>query len=267
MAAPNRWAVREAAEATFFNISTGDAIVTLKTLKMTEVQTTGETVYARGGRGNAKLVGFTSDREATVTLQDAIFDNLALAMLTGNEISEGAKEINMIFETTVPDGGGAITIPNNLQSVVSVYAIATDGITNETKFEEKGTDPLAAGEYEVTGQTITFHADDENQLVRIYYTTMTDATAKTVTVTSDMFGGSFKVVCDVMVRDEATKDDYFAQFIIPNAQIEDDFTFSFSPEGDPSVLDITLEILKDPQSTDMWELVIYDDGAIDDGQE
>ena len=52
MAAPNRWAVREAAEATFYRLDGNkDAIVTLKTLKMTEVQTTGETVYARGGRG------------------------------------------------------------------------------------------------------------------------------------------------------------------------------------------------------------------------
>jgi hypothetical protein len=45
---PNRWAVREAAEATFYDIASGNAIVTLQTLKMTEVQTSGETVYARG---------------------------------------------------------------------------------------------------------------------------------------------------------------------------------------------------------------------------
>lgn len=48
MATPNRWAVREAAEVTFFDTVTENAIVTLKTLKMTEIQTTGETVYARG---------------------------------------------------------------------------------------------------------------------------------------------------------------------------------------------------------------------------
>jgi hypothetical protein len=31
-----------------------------------------ETVYARGGRGNAKLIGFSSNRESKITLQDAI---------------------------------------------------------------------------------------------------------------------------------------------------------------------------------------------------
>lgn len=260
MGAPNRWAVREAAEATFYNLQTGDAIVTLKTLKMTEVQTTGETSYARGGRGNAKLVGFTSNREAKVTIQDAIFDNLALAMLTGNTIEVGAKEIEMIHEVVVPVGG-EVTLPKNIKTLRTVYKLASDAMTNETKIEKVALTP-ALNEFSLAGQKLTFHTGLVGSKVRIYYSTMTDATAKTIKVTADRFGGSFKVVCDVMVRDEDTKQDYFAQFIIPNAKIEDDFSFNFSPDGDPSVLDIPLEILKDPRSADMWQLVIYDEEAI-----
>ena len=48
MAAPNRWAIREAGEATFYNLETGKANVTLRTLKTSGVETSGETVYARG---------------------------------------------------------------------------------------------------------------------------------------------------------------------------------------------------------------------------
>ena len=103
MAAPNRWAVREAAEATFYDLTTKLPKVTLRTLKMTEVQTTGETVYAQGGRGNAKLVGFSGNREATVALQDAIFDNAALAMLTGKEIVTGVRVLDKFYETTLTD--------------------------------------------------------------------------------------------------------------------------------------------------------------------
>jgi hypothetical protein len=33
-------------------------------------------------------------------------------------------------------------------------------------------------------------------------------------------------------------------------------------DGDPAVLDLNMEILKDSTSTEMWELVIYDDSAI-----
>ena len=255
MATPNRWGVREAAEATFYDITSGNGIVTLKTLKMTEIQTTGETVYSRGGRGNAKILGFSSDREATITLQDAIFDNKALAMLTGNEIAEGARELDFFFEGIV-SGTDTVTIPKSPESIVSVYLLDDDGVTNKTLLAAAASAPTIA-QYSVTGSTLTFHADNQGKRVRIYYKSLTGADAKTVKVTSDRFGGIFRLVVDVLIRDEATSQDFFGQFIAPRAKIEDDFSFNFSPDGDPSVLDIPIEILKDPQSTTMWELVIY----------
>ena len=111
MATPKRWAVREAANVTFFRLNDkagengwakGDPVVTLNTLKMTDVETSGETTYAQGGRGNAKLVGFSSNREARVTMQDAIFDNAALAMMTGNDIKTGSKEVQL-YEDLILD--------------------------------------------------------------------------------------------------------------------------------------------------------------------
>ena len=74
---------------------------------MTEVTTNGETTYAMGGRGNAKLVGFSGNREARVTIQDAIFDNKALAMLTGVPISTTAR--GKVVTETLPSGAGSFT--------------------------------------------------------------------------------------------------------------------------------------------------------------
>jgi hypothetical protein len=51
MATPNRFAVRDAGQATFFNLQTGKAIVTLNTLKTSGVESSGETTYVRGGFG------------------------------------------------------------------------------------------------------------------------------------------------------------------------------------------------------------------------
>ena len=49
MATPNRFAIRAAGSATFYRLDgTKDAIVTLRTLKTSGVETTGETTYARG---------------------------------------------------------------------------------------------------------------------------------------------------------------------------------------------------------------------------
>lgn len=246
MAAPNRWAVREAAEATFFDTVTGDAIVSLKTLKMSNVETTGETVYARGGRGNAKLVGFSSNREAKVTLQDAIFDNKALAMLTGNTVTTGTKTITGQYQG-MTDGSGVITIPGtNLSGIISAHELESDAVTLKT----------AIATTTFLGQAVTL-TGVVSKLVRVYYEYTTNADAKTIKVTSDKFGGTYKLVVDVIVKSEETGQEHYAQFIADRVKIEDNFSFNFSPDGDPSVLDIPLEILKNPANTDMWQLVIY----------
>lgn len=51
MTTPNRFAMRDAGEFTFYNIQTNKAIVTLDTIKSAKMDFTGDTVYARGGFG------------------------------------------------------------------------------------------------------------------------------------------------------------------------------------------------------------------------
>lgn len=202
------------------------------------------------GRGNAKLIAFSSDREARVTLQDAIFDNLAIAMLTGNTVEEGVKTLDLYFEGKI-DEAGEIEVPHTIKGITTVYVLAEDGVTNQDKIAEPT----------FSGKTVDVGTEHEGETVRVYYTAETDASAKTIKVTSDMFGGTFKLVVDVMVRDEHTQNDYFAQFVANRAKVEDEFSFNFAPDGDPSVLDIPMEILRHGRS-DMWELIIYDNEAM-----
>ena len=77
-----------------------------------------------------------------------------------------------------------------------------------------------------------------------------------------MFCISFCVVGDIIVRDEYTQSDFAGQLRIPVAKFEDNFSLSLAADGDPATLSLPLEILKDPTSTDMWELVIYDENGI-----
>jgi hypothetical protein len=256
MATPNRWAIREAGEATFYDLVDGHAIVTLSTLKSTSIETTGETVYARGGSGNAKIVGFSSNREARLVMQDAIFDNEAVAMLTGNDLIQGVRIIDMHeIKTTTAKTITLSKTPNG--ALVSVYKVNADG-TNGQEYT-LGDPTLNQYEYSISGKALTFHnsVNDGTQF-RVYYKVATPSDAKTVKVTSDQFGKTFRVVVDVLVVDEFTKKAFQGQLIVPNAKFEDNFTLSFSADGDPAVLDLNMEILKSPTSTDMWELVIYD---------
>lgn len=259
-----RWAVREAGIATFYalsdisgGVSAGEPIVTLKSLKTSGVETTGETVYARGGRGNAKLVGFSSNRESTLSLQDALFDNEALAMLTGNNIIKGTAEIDVseTFEVSTPGATESFSLKATPLDVSDVHAYSyVDGMKDGAELT-KGSLTGQDMEIDTSGMT----AGDK---IIIYYTANTDAEASKAKVTSDAFGGTFKVVIDIIVVDSVTKAEYAAQLRVPNAKFEDDFTLDLAAEGDPSVLDLGLEVLKSADNEDMWELVIYDDEAL-----
>jgi hypothetical protein len=229
MATPNRWAIKEAGIATFYNIATGKAVVTLATLKTSGVETTGETVYARGGRGNAKLVGFSSNRESKITLQDAIFDNQAIAMLTGNDLVAGVKKVdrNEIQAVT----SNTVTLSKTPQgALISVVKVNPDG-TNGQEYT-LGTPATNANDYSITGKVLTFHTSVANGTqIKVYYQVNTLSDAKTIKVSSDQFGKTFRVVLDCLVVDEFTKDAFEAQLRIPNAKFEDNFNLSFSADG------------------------------------
>ena len=157
MATPNRFSLRDAGAFTFYRLD-GDkgAIVTLNTLKTSGVETYGETVYARGGFGNAKLVGFSSNREAKITLEDAIFDIQALGMITGNIVKEGAKDIDYNEIKTV-DSANTITLSKKVYGTpIGIYILNDDGTLGQ-KIEKAST--AGAGKYAMNGQVITFHTD------------------------------------------------------------------------------------------------------------
>lgn len=238
MAIPNRWAVREAAEATFYDISTNEVVVALKTLKMTEVTTTGETTYAIGGRGNAKLVGFSGNREARVTIQDAIFDNKALAMLTGNPIKPAAQRDRVFNEEIVSTEGA--------------FALSDLTFTGSVAYSVDGEDATGSA----TDGVVT--VADLPAGTRVSASWTKPVSSQAITVTANDFAGTYKLVLDVVVRDLETGKDFYGQFIAPKVQVENDFTFSFAPDGDPSVMDIPIEILKDTNSNLMYELLLFD---------
>lgn len=261
MAAPNRFAIRDAGIASFYDLVTGKAICTLTTLKTSGLSTTGESVDARGGRGNPKIVKFSSNREAIINMEDAIFDNSSLFMLTGNVLETESK--NIAFHEIVTVASNAATLTHTPVGALNVvYEVNADGTNGVEVTLTDGA--LSTGEYQVSGKNMTFFAGDfpDGTKLRVYYTVATDATAKTIRVTSDKFGGTFKVIMDVLVRDELTKKDYQAQVVVPNAKFSDNFDLSFSADGDPAVLNLEMECLKDPLSTDLWYMVVYDQELI-----
>lgn len=261
MSTPNRFAIRDAGSATFYNLQTNKAIVTLNTLKTSGIESSGETTYARGSFGNPKLVGFDSNREAKLSMQDALFDKHALAMLTGNALKEGIKTIDFKEKITVTSNKATLSkTPKG--AITSVYKVNTNDGTNGDEYT-LGTPASNPKEFSVTGKELTFNTAVTNgTIMHVYYKVETSADAKTIRVSSDAFGGTFKVIIDLLVKDSADGKDYAAQLIIPRGKFENNFSLSLSVDGDPATLDLPIECLNDPLTNTMWEMVIFNNEDI-----
>ncbi|MNW44434.1 hypothetical protein D3C74_216690 [compost metagenome] len=260
MTTPNVWAVREVALATFYDLTTDKARIQLNNLKTSGLENTAETIYSLGGRGNAKIVGFSGNRGGRVTLQDAVFTNEVIAMMTGNDIKSGAKSIYQKEILTV-EGNKAtlkLTPVNAANGLISVYTLHADG----THDEEIGfASEVAPNKYTLTNKELSFNPGDlaNGTEVVAYYQVATDTSAKTITVSSDKFAGTYKVVLDCLVRNIIDEKDYAAQIVINKAKMEDNWSITMAATGDPSVFDIPMEILKPVNGTELYTMTVYDE--------
>ncbi len=213
------------------------------------------------GDGNPKLVGFSSNKESRVTLSSAIFDNRAMALLTGNDIVTGKNTVYRREVVTVASGKATLKDTPKGQKLEALYVMGADGV-EDTELTV-GTPATGADEYTLAVSTITVNSaiGDGKQLVA-YYLAETDDTAQTITISSDAFPASFKLVMEVLVTDFYTKKLYPAQIVIPSAKCEDNWSLSFAPDGDPQALELPVEILKPANSNDMWTMTIYDDSTV-----
>ena len=92
----DRYGIKEVADVTFYTIdaATGKPdkpVLYLDTLKVSTIEQTAETVDARGGKGNPKLVTWDYGKEITVSIEDALFSAKSMAIMFGDgTVSQGS---------------------------------------------------------------------------------------------------------------------------------------------------------------------------------
>lgn len=264
MTTPNQWVIRDVPKATFINIQTGKPYAYLTDLKTSGIENSAETVYAQGGTGNARIVGFSSNRQAKINLENAVFDNRAIAMMTGNGLIAGAASLYEREVLTVNSNSTTLTYTpsNGTGALVAVFKANADGTEGTELTYTSST--VATGQYSRTTKTLNFFSGDiaNGGQVIVYYLVNSDATAQTITVSSDKFAGSYKLVLDAIVKSAYDKQDYAAQIVIPTCKMEDNWSITMAATGDPSTHTMPIEILKPSNSTTMYTMTIYDAGLL-----
>ena len=268
----DRYGIKEVADVTFYKInadgSKGAPVLYLDTLKVSTVEQTASSADARGGKGNPKLVSWDFGKEINVTLIDALFSPASMAIMFGDKdgvgISTGETEEKItkvamarIF-TTQADTTVEIDAKDGRKTV---KVLADGGATyNTTAGIVKVTD---ADGVEITAEKFATKPTEENgntglvtgDKVFVHYE-VTLQSKKVIDINADTFPGTYYITGDTFCRSDVTGEDDFFQFIIPKAKMSSENTITLEAEGDPSVFNLNLTVLR-PESGPMMQLVQY----------
>ena len=260
--ANKKFGVKEVMDVTFYDTVTNKPVLFCDTLKMSNIENTAEETSARGGKGNAKLLSWDFNREATMAVQDALLSTRSFELLSGNKVTSGQAKIHMrqntvweLKDTKMTNKGNLFPLkgsgtgeiqlaftPNETAANILVYLAEDDGGTALTGATLSGT-------------TLTVAAA-ANKKVVVYYTYNVDS-AETYLITSDAFPSTYKVVGDTVIRNAETGKDEAFQIVINKAKVQPGFSLQFQSDGDPGAFDMNLEILRESGNTKMVTMIQY----------
>ena len=253
----DRYGIKEVADVTFYKInadgSKGAPVLFLDTLKVSTVEQTASSADARGGKGNPKLVSWDFGKEINVTLTDALFSPASMAIMFGDKSGVDTENTEDIIKVT-------------MARISATQADTTVEI--DTKDGRKTVKVLAdGGEAYSTGITKVTNIDDEDitatefkgltagDKVFVHYK-VPPTSKKVIDINADTFPGTYYITGDTFCRSDITGEDDFFQFIIPKAKMSSENTITLEAEGDPSVFNLNLTVLR-PESGPMMQLVQY----------
>ena len=96
----------------------------------------------------------------------------------------------------------------------------------------------------------------KDTILYVDYYVKAETGVKQIDIEAGKFGGSYYLEASTLFRDQATGEDYAAEFIIPNCKVQSNFTFTMAPSGDPSTFTFTMDAFPDYTKFDKTKKVI-----------
>lgn len=242
----DKYGIKEVADVCFYEL--GDTglptkpVLYLDTLKTSTVEQTGEEYDARGGKGNTILISWDSNKEINVTLEDALFSAKSMAIMFGNGTAKKYNSFIMRTEEFRATSTGAV-------------AAGADACGWKYQFE----DPNGKLFYKYNPK---FYDEVGNAVTSVVsgnkYFCSYDVLAEgaVIDVSANSFPGTYYVTGDTYARSNESGKDEFFQLIFPKAKVTSENTITLEADGDPSVFNMNLKLLR-PADGVMMKLVKY----------
>lgn len=271
-----------------------EPVIYFDTLKTSSLEGAATTVYAQGGRGNARLMSWDGERTLTWTMEDALISPVGIMILTGAGLIDSGENTPIYIHTTeqlqlddtnFDESTKVVTLsydpydadPSKIDSdYIYVMRLDSNGdiatepfIATKVANQEKQIKVKDRQRTDESGDIWNYHGlgtDKDSRyinplakgdviLVDYYRVENSVGGAQEIQITPDKFGGSYYLEASTLFRNEDGID-MPAEFIIPNCRIQSNFTFTMASSGDPSSFTFTMDCFPDYTRFDKTKKVL-----------
>lgn len=225
----------------------GQPVLYIDTAKTSTMEGSGTTVYAQGGKGNARLMAWEGERALTFTVEDALLSPIGFSILSGAGLFKGAKgteevvHVHMTARSTVSNAGAikieSLRSDEKIDETAPVFVAVVEDDGSITGELVTGLTVSADGK-SLTGAGNSYY--NKNVFVD-FYTLKNSGTISEIQIDAATFGGYFYVEASTLFKDQESGKDLPAEITFPNVKIQSNFTFNMSSTGDPSTFSFVMD--------------------------
>ncbi len=228
-------------KVTLKNITTKKPELYLRSLNVSTTEITSEERRLIAGPGAPTRMIWEHSKKVMFNCEDGLISPAALGVLAGNTVATAAKVVHNTEILTVT-GSGTLTVTLAETPVVAsgtpMFVFKTDNLDGDSI----GTELVLTTGYTISAKIVTIVAGavaGDRLIVDYYYTTA--ASTKSVEISSNKFGGFYRLEGECLWRSEATGLDVVAKYTMPKIKIASAFNLTQGNTGDPSVFSFNME--------------------------
>lgn len=277
---PKNFVIQQVYEILMQKPSDESIIGYLKHCKTSSIENTQEMVYPSGGKGNSYIGrGFGHSKHATFNIESATWNTDVLAAQNGTDVVMGEttytkyvqidlKESTTEYELTLP----AVKKTGATRYIGTIYGTQKDGDYVKVLTED---DSASTGKFTYTPEVtsgsakkakITLQEDDVTEMIgtlgctklSMAYTVKSNAKAQRINIKTNTMPDTALVTAYGLVAD-ICDGSLYPCIVHGMAQIDGNWTWDLTADGDPAVHNISMEFVAGCESDDLYSIIIDTD--------
>lgn len=258
----DKYGIKEVADVVFYELDSKGApsapVLYLDTLKVSTLEQSSEVVDATGGKGNVKILSWDTNKELTLTLEDALFSAKSLGIMFGGNMKDNGdtQEVLKTLKAAELNSVDATYCKFILKG--QEYFIKKTSVTYFAYKDGKEV-PTAVPSPDWTKKDFDFATFD--LLDCVLDTTKDQTVVKNgieINISAEFGDNTYYITGDTYARNAASGKDEYLQFIVPKGKVSaEDVSFTMEADGDPATFPMSVKCLK-AQDGSMLKLVKYE---------